>query len=74
MIDLFPDITIDDELSCVEREIKMRESVYPRWVAAKKMSQETADRELRTMRPVHASMLEYRRWCREREENGRRQG
>lgn len=43
---------IDDQIRCVEREIGMRERVYPRWVENKKMSQNKADNEIATMRAV----------------------
>lgn len=42
-------INIDEMIKCVEREIGMRQRVYPKWVAMKKMSQEKADLEIRTM-------------------------
>ncbi|HEY1503200.1 MAG TPA: hypothetical protein VGF92_02810 [Stellaceae bacterium] len=35
--------TIRDQIRCVEREIVMRRRVYPKWVAAKRMSQAIAD-------------------------------
>lgn len=45
-------INIDEMIKCVEREIGMRQRVYPKWVAMKKMSQEKADLEIRTMTAV----------------------
>lgn len=45
-------VTIEDQVKCVEREISMRERVYPRWVADKKLTQATADRELAGMKAV----------------------
>ena len=59
-------INIDDMIKCVEREIGMRQRVYPRWVEQHKMSQEKADLEIRTMtavfgasfiRPFNASVV-----------------
>lgn len=44
--------TIEEQISCVKREISMREKVYPRWVHAQKMSQHKADTELALMRAV----------------------
>ncbi len=44
--------TIEEQIACVKREISMRERVYPRWVAAAKMSQHRADHELECMRAV----------------------
>lgn len=45
-------INIDEMIKCVEREIGLRQRVYPKWVAMKKMSQEKADLEIRTMTAV----------------------
>lgn len=45
-------ITIDDMIKCVEREIGMRMRVYPRWIEQHKMSIEKADLEIRTMQAV----------------------
>lgn len=41
-----------EQIACVEREIAMRERVYPRWVADHKMTQKKADQELAAMRAV----------------------
>jgi hypothetical protein len=41
-----------EQILCVEREIRMREKAYPRWVAAGKLKQDTAARELTVMRAV----------------------
>lgn len=41
-----------EQILCVEREIRMRERAYPRWVAAGKMKQHMAQRELTVMRAV----------------------
>lgn len=59
--DLFPaaapaDVSIDDQIACVEREIRMRERVYPHWVAGRKMQQRQADRELLAMQAVLATL------------------
>jgi len=51
MSDFLP-VTLDDEIACVAREVKMRERVYPRWVASKKMIQDKADREIKVMQSV----------------------
>lgn len=51
MADLF-EPTLQDEISCVRREITMRSRVYPRRVADGHMKQEAADREIETMRAV----------------------
>lgn len=50
-------MTLDQQIACVQREIKMRERVYPRFVATKKMTQEAADREIATMIDVQTTLL-----------------
>jgi hypothetical protein len=44
--------TIDDLIRCAERELAMRERVYPHQVAAGRMRQVIADRELGLMRAI----------------------
>jgi hypothetical protein len=39
------DITDDVKLRELERELRYRWSVYPRWVKAGKMTQQTADKQ-----------------------------
>lgn len=55
MPDLFP-VTLDDQIACVEREIRMRERVYPHQVNLGRMNQEYADRELARMRAVLSTL------------------
>ncbi len=43
---------IIEQIKCIEREIGMRERVYPRWIESKKMTQQKADEEIRIMRGV----------------------
>ena len=50
------DVSLHDQIACVEREIRMREKAYPHWVARGKMRQEAADRELLGMRAVLATL------------------
>jgi len=45
-------ITIDDQIKCAERELAMRKRVYPRWITAKKMSEEKANREIAVMESI----------------------
>ena len=49
MSDLFP-ITIDDEIQELEREIVLRKRVYPRWVAAGRLTQGKADRQIAVLK------------------------
>lgn len=50
--------TLAEQIECVEREIGMREKVYPRWVRAipQKLTQAKADQELARMRAVLATL------------------
>ena len=48
MSDLFP-ITVEDEIQELEREVALRKRVYPRWVAAGKMTKAKADRQIAVM-------------------------
>lgn len=43
---------IDAQIKCVEREVAMRERVYPRWVASGKMKSQVAAYELLAMQTV----------------------
>lgn len=45
-------VSLPDQITCVEREIAMRKSAYPRWVAGKKLAQAKADHELAAMQAV----------------------
>jgi hypothetical protein len=45
-------VSLADQIKCVNREIAMRRSAYPRWVAQGRMKQDVADRELRSMEAV----------------------
>lgn len=56
MADLFP-VTLDEMITCVRRELEMREHVYARRILEKRMTQKTADRELRHMGAVLATLL-----------------
>jgi hypothetical protein len=45
-------ITASDKLACVERELKMRKRVYPRWTAQDKMSEGKAAHEIACMEAI----------------------
>lgn len=45
-------ITLKDQIACIEREITMRQRVYPRWIEAGRIKQAKADTEIRTMQAV----------------------
>lgn len=38
--------------ACAERELKMRERVYPRWIEQGRMTQQKADAETAMMRAI----------------------
>lgn len=44
--------TIEDQVACVEREIRQRHRVYGRLVSSGKLRKETADREIAAMQAV----------------------
>lgn len=46
--------TVADKRACIERELKMRRRVYPRWVEQRRMSQQQADREIKLMEAIAA--------------------
>ena len=59
MTDLFI-VTLLEQISCVEREIRMREKVYPKWVEQGRMKQDKADREIETMKEVLNTLTKLR--------------
>jgi hypothetical protein len=57
------EIDIEDQMDCVRREINKRKEVYPRLVAAGKLSQQKADQEIDLMRAVLVTLL----WAHDRD-------
>ena len=53
------EVSLDEQLYEVDRELALRERVYPRWVAATpaKLSQASADRYMLRLRAVRATLL-----------------
>jgi len=47
-------ITREEKLRCAQRELAMRERVYPRLIANGRMTKEEASRELDAMRSIAA--------------------
>jgi hypothetical protein len=47
-----PVITIEQQVKCCARELRLRRHHYPRWVADGKMSQREADYEIAAMYAV----------------------
>ncbi len=56
-------VSLEEQIACVERELAFRQRVYPRWVKAKppKITQAKADQELERMRAVRETLLELQR-------------
>jgi hypothetical protein len=50
------EISLADQITCVRREIAMREAVYPKRVAERKMRLEMANIELARMRAALATL------------------
>lgn len=49
-------VTIEEQLAVVRREIAMRKSAYPKWIASKRMTQQKADDEIAAMQAVHDTL------------------
>lgn len=52
---LFP-ISLEEQIAEVERELRLREHVYPRFIESKKMRQEKADKCMAAMRAVLSTL------------------
>lgn len=52
--------TIEDQMLCVSRELKMRRRGFPRWVEVGRMTQAQADREIETMEAVLRTLEKLR--------------
>jgi len=46
------DVSWPDKIKCVKRELALRKSAYPKWVASGRMKKETADREIEVMEAI----------------------
>lgn len=49
-------VPIAEQIAEVEREIRQRERLYPKWIIAKRLKQETADTKLRDLRAAAATL------------------
>ena len=54
-------VSLADMLACVDRELKLREIVYPKRVESRKMTREDADKEMLRMKAVKATLLRITR-------------
>ena len=64
------DVSFEEMIACVDRELKMRAQVYPRWVKDKKLTQEGADRQMLAMRAVRRRIMKAEAFIRAGEEVG----
>lgn len=46
------DISLAEQLTCAEREVRLRCKTYPRWVHARKMEPLHAEQEIARMRAI----------------------
>ena len=53
-------ITLDEQIDCVRREIRMRNRVYPRWVEIGRITQAHADHQVAAMEAVLATLESLR--------------
>lgn len=53
-------VSIEEQIAELEREIRLREHVYPRWVEQKKMLQPQADKAMERMRAALATLRQVR--------------
>lgn len=52
-------VSIEDQIKCVEREIKMRARVYPRFIASGKMTPQGAEKEIENMKAVLETLKKF---------------
>ena len=50
------DVTLTAQIACIERELRMRRNVYPRWIENRRLTQARADAEIATMEAVLATL------------------
>ena len=53
--ELFP-VTLMEMIAELERELALRTSVYPRWVAAGKLKKDKADRQIAVLRRAYITL------------------
>lgn len=55
-------VSLSDQITCIEREIGMRERVYPAWIDKKKMTPDKAASEIEGMRAVLKTLKSLQRF------------
>lgn len=51
-LDEQPEVALEVQLACAKREVRQRQRVYPRLVAAERMTEAQAARELAAMKAI----------------------
>lgn len=51
-------VDLNEQIKCVQREIKMRRRVYPWRVSQGKMTRDAADREIAAMEAIEKTLTE----------------
>lgn len=51
------EITIEQQIAAVRRELAMRQRNYPKWVEAGRMKQAEMDHQLAAMQAVHDTLM-----------------
>ena len=59
MADMFAP-TLNEQIAELERELAMRERAYPRWIAAKTLKQDVADRQVARLKASIATLSRLR--------------
>ncbi len=54
-------MTIAEQIACAERELRLRQRCYPKWVQERRMSQATADKEIAGMTAIIETLRELQK-------------
>jgi hypothetical protein len=54
-------VSLEDQIKCIQREIGMRERVYPNLIGAGKMRHDKAEQEIAHMRAVLTTLEQVQR-------------
>lgn len=55
------EVSLQDQIKCVDREIKMRRQVYPKWVERGTKTREWMEKEIASMEAVAVTLREVER-------------
>ena len=54
-----PPVLLVDQIRCAKRELRLRCSMYPRWVMMEKMSARQAEQEIAAMQAIVKTLEEF---------------